>query len=64
MVQQLNLPIEIIAAPIIREPDGLAMSSRNVRLTAADRKSALIISKALQQSNFRDAQGVGNRARI
>jgi pantoate--beta-alanine ligase len=58
MVRRLSLPIEIIAAPIIREADGLAMSSRNVRLTQADRKAALIISKALGQSNLQEMHKV------
>ncbi|MCK5113237.1 MAG: pantoate--beta-alanine ligase [Phycisphaerae bacterium] len=40
MVADLNLPVDIIICPIIREADGLAMSSRNVRLTAEDRKQA------------------------
>jgi len=47
MVKQLRLAIEIVPCPIVREPDGLAMSSRNVRLSAAERQSAAIISKAL-----------------
>jgi pantoate--beta-alanine ligase len=51
MVKQLNIPIEIVAAPIIRETDGLAMSSRNGRLDDAGRKSALIISKALNENS-------------
>jgi len=58
MVKQLNLPIEIVAAPIIREPDGLAMSSRNVRLDDAGRKSALIISKALSKNSIAQMQEV------
>jgi len=58
MVKQLNLPIEIIAAPIIREVDGLAMSSRNVRLDEAGRKSALIISKALNKDSISDMRAV------
>ena len=58
MVKQLNLPIEIIAAPIIREVDGLAMSSRNVRLDEAGRKSALIISKALNKDSISDMHEV------
>lgn len=48
MVKYFNLPVEIISCPIIREEDGLAMSSRNIHLTAADRQNALILSKALQ----------------
>jgi pantoate--beta-alanine ligase len=58
MVKQLNLPIEIIAAPIIREVDGLAMSSRNVRLDEGDRKSALIISEALNKDSISDMHEV------
>jgi pantoate--beta-alanine ligase len=41
--------IEIAAVPTVREFDGLAMSSRNIRLTEADREAALIISKALKE---------------
>ncbi len=48
MVKELALPIHIIEAPIIRENDGLAMSSRNVRLSESGRISALVISRALR----------------
>lgn len=48
MVKQFELPIEIISHQIVREPDGLAMSSRNVRLSPEDRQKALIIYKALK----------------
>jgi pantoate--beta-alanine ligase len=58
MVAQLNIPIEIVAAPIIREPDGLAMSSRNVRLDTNGRNSALIISKALSKNSIADMHAV------
>lgn len=47
MVASLNLSVEIITCPIIREEDGLAMSSRNVHLKAKDRENALVLSKAL-----------------
>lgn len=47
MVAEMSLPIEIIAAPLVREADGLAMSSRNVRLRNVDRRAALVISRAL-----------------
>jgi pantoate--beta-alanine ligase len=47
MVKQLNLPVEIVVAPIIREHDGLAMSSRNMLLTGTQRKEAVAISQAL-----------------
>ncbi len=45
-----KLGIEIISAPVIRDVDGLALSSRNVRLGADDRKTALVISRALRQA--------------
>ena len=47
MVQDLNLPIQIVGAPLIREKDGLAMSSRNVRLNAQERELALCLSQSL-----------------
>lgn len=47
MVKQLEMPVEIISCPIIRESDGLAMSSRNVRLSSEERKAAPLISKVL-----------------
>lgn len=47
MVAHFKLPLEIISCPIIREDDGLAMSSRNIHLTATDRQNSLILSKAL-----------------
>ncbi len=54
MVNYFKLPIEIVTCPIIREQDGLAMSSRNIHLSAADREHALVLSKALQyvKDNF------------
>jgi pantoate--beta-alanine ligase len=47
MVRDLNIPVEIIVGPIIREPDGLAMSSRNKYLSPANRKRALCLRRAL-----------------
>ena len=49
LVKQLNLPVEIVSCPILREPDGLAMSSRNMRLTAQERKVAALIPKFLNE---------------
>lgn len=50
MVAQLNLPVEIVACPIVREKNGLAMSSRNELLTADERKNAAAISATLFQA--------------
>jgi pantoate--beta-alanine ligase len=47
MVEQLHIPVKLVMCPIMREADGLAMSSRNVHLTAEDREHALILSKTL-----------------
>ena len=50
MTRDLNFPIEIVAGPIIREPDGLAMSSRNVYLSADERQQALVLQSALGEA--------------
>jgi len=47
MTRDLAFPIEIVGVPIVREADGLAMSSRNVRLGQEDRQAALVLSRAL-----------------
>lgn len=48
MVAYFKLPIQIVSCPIIREDDGLAMSSRNIHLSSEDRKNALVLSEALK----------------
>lgn len=50
MVQDLNLPVEIVPCPTLREQDGLAMSSRNVYLSDEERKQALVLSQALDKA--------------
>jgi pantoate--beta-alanine ligase len=50
MTKQLNYGIEIVACDTVREPDGLAMSSRNNRLTKSQRKSAPLIAKTLNEA--------------
>jgi pantoate--beta-alanine ligase len=47
MVRDLNFPLEVVVSPIIREPDGLAMSSRNVYLDPEQRKAATVLYRAL-----------------
>jgi pantoate--beta-alanine ligase len=47
MTRDLNFPIEIVVCPIVREPDGLAMSSRNVYLDAEHRKAATVLFRSL-----------------
>lgn len=49
MMRDLNVPVEIIVCPIVREPDGLAMSSRNTYLNPQERNSALVLYRALQE---------------
>jgi pantoate--beta-alanine ligase len=50
LVQQLNLNIEIVSCPILREPDGLAMSSRNVLLTVEERRLASLIPTWMKEA--------------
>src|SRR5438552_12741168 len=50
MVADLNLPIEVIGIPTVREPDGLALSSRNQYLRPAERKAAPVLYRALQNA--------------
>jgi pantoate--beta-alanine ligase len=57
MVKDLNFDLEILAMPTIREADGLAMSSRNARLSPAERRTSLCLSRALQQAQDLVQQG-------
>lgn len=57
MVVDLNFNVRIEVAPIIREPDGLAMSSRNVFLKAEDRQAALTLSRALRAAQQKFEEG-------
>jgi pantoate--beta-alanine ligase len=60
MVTDLSQPVEIIGMPIVREADGLAMSSRNAYLTQAERQSALCLSRAIKLARKRYAAGEYN----
>lgn len=64
MVTDLNMDIEIVGCPIVREPDGLAKSSRNIYLTKEERQAAVVLSKAVNlgkemiEKGERDAHAV------
>jgi pantoate--beta-alanine ligase len=60
MVRDLNMPVRIVMAPIVREADGLAMSSRNRYLSGAEREQALSISKALRDAEDAVAKGASD----
>ncbi len=57
MVRDLNMDLTIVPVPIVREPDGLAMSSRNTYLSAAERRAALVLSQTLAMARDRVAAG-------
>ena len=58
MARDLNLDSEIVVCPIVREPDGLAMSSRNAYLNTEERKAATVLSRALDAARNEAAAGV------
>jgi len=58
MVRDLNMDTEIVVCPIVREPDGLAMSSRNAYLKGEDRKAATVLYRALRAAESEIASGV------
>jgi len=57
MVRDLHMPLRIHGVATVREPDGLAMSSRNVRLAPEDRAAAAVLNRALDAAEARAAQG-------
>lgn len=69
MVRELNFPLQIVRAPIVREKDGLAMSSRNVYLNAEERRQALVLSQSLAvaremiEAGEKSPQNILNRIR-
>jgi pantoate--beta-alanine ligase len=64
MVRDLNLPVEIVVCPIIRESDGLAMSSRNVYLRPEERKAAPVLNRSLTETKNRFDQGERNAHKL
>jgi pantoate--beta-alanine ligase len=64
MVRDLNIPVELVVLPTVREPDGLALSSRNARLGAQDRARAVELSRALRAAEAAVAAGERDAASI
>ena len=64
MVRDLDIPVEIVACPTVREPDGLAMSSRNAYLNPQQRKQALVLYRSLMRVKKRTEEGEHNAARL
>jgi len=57
MVRDIDFPVKVVSVPTVREPDGLAMSSRNTYLTDSDRETALCLSRALRAGAAAAAEG-------
>jgi pantoate--beta-alanine ligase len=64
MVADLNLPVEVVGCPIVREPDGLALSSRNAYLSDDHRRAALVLSRALTHAAEAVVDGERNTATV
>lgn len=64
MVRDLNFPVEIVVCPIVREPDGLAMSSRNSYLDPQQRKQALVLQRSLTRVKQMAEAGECDAARL
>ncbi len=64
LVRDLHLDVEIVPMPIVREPDGLAMSSRNAYLSPRERQAALVLSRALRYAEERLAAGERDAERL
>jgi pantoate--beta-alanine ligase len=64
LAAELALPVEVVACPTVREADGLALSSRNVRLSPAERAAAVVLSRALAAGQAAVAAGVHSGAAL
>jgi pantoate--beta-alanine ligase len=64
MVEDLNLPVEIVGVPTVREPDGLALSSRNRRLSRVERAVAPELYRALQKAAACIGEGVRDPSNV
>lgn len=64
LVRDLHLPVEIVPGPIVREPDGLAMSSRNAYLSPDERRRALVLHRALDGARQTIAAGERDAGRV
>jgi pantoate ligase/cytidylate kinase len=64
LVADLNLPVEIVPCPTVREPSGLALSSRNQYLTAQEKEQAAILYRSLQQGSAAFKAGVRDSSQI
>jgi pantoate--beta-alanine ligase len=64
MANDLNFPVEVVGCPLVREPDGLAMSSRNAYLTPAQREAARVLSRALTAAAMAVRNGERNAPAI
>ncbi len=64
MVRDLNIDVQVVGCPIVREEDGLAKSSRNTYLSATERQAALVLSRAVAQGRTLACEGEKDAARI
>ena len=64
LTRDLNMPVAVVPCPLVREPDGLALSSRNVYLSPEERRAALVLSRSLDHGRKRLAAGETQAGRV